>query len=247
MGYYINSLCLFDDISSDIKVLIPEMNMRRRMSRFVKMGVATGLEALKNYNESVDAIITATSLGCITDSEKFLETLISREEQTLNPTPFIQSTFNTIGAQIALLSGNKSYNMTYSHRQNSFESAVLDAVLQLDLGLADSVLLGFIDEVTPTQTQIFESLNIDNTDFEVSLFFVLSKEKNPTSIATLDLVSVELEEDAKAADNTKLAYNANSLLNTFASVVNTIKGKGSVLIINKAAEEEYFRLKISKL
>ena len=37
---------------------------RRRMSRMIKMGVACGLECLKDIpSEKVDAIITATGLG----------------------------------------------------------------------------------------------------------------------------------------------------------------------------------------
>lgn len=51
----------------------------------------------------VDAIITATGLGCLADTEKFMNALMDNREQMLNPTAFIQSTFNTVGAQLALL------------------------------------------------------------------------------------------------------------------------------------------------
>ena len=68
-----------------------------------------------------EAIITATSLGCLADTEKFLSSMVNNEPSMLNPTPFIQSTFNTIGGQLALITGNKGANITYVHRGFSFE------------------------------------------------------------------------------------------------------------------------------
>ena len=81
----------------DYKEMITNANLRRRMSRMIKMGVACGLECLKDIpSEKVDAIITATGLGCLADTEKFMNALMDNREQMLNPTAFIQSTFNTV-------------------------------------------------------------------------------------------------------------------------------------------------------
>ena len=116
----------------DYKVIITNATLRRRMSRIIKMGVACGLECIADIApEKMQGIITATGLGCLSDTEKFLNTLIDNEERMLNPTPFIQSTFNTIGAQIALLRQIHAYNMTYVHRGLSFESALLDAMMKI--------------------------------------------------------------------------------------------------------------------
>ena len=102
----------------------------------VKSGVAAGIESLLEFGARapIDAIITATGLGCIADSEKFLDGLIAGDETMLNPTPFIQSTFNTVGAQIALLRGLHCYNTTYAHRWTSFENALTDAALRIGAG-----------------------------------------------------------------------------------------------------------------
>ena len=131
MKAYVNCITSGAELRSDIKVLIPEMNLRRRMSRVVKSGVAAGIESLLEFGARapIDAIITATGLGCIADSEKFLDGLIAGNETMLNPTPFIQSTFNTVGAQIALLRGLHCYNTTYAHRWTSFENALTDDAL----------------------------------------------------------------------------------------------------------------------
>ena len=76
----------------------------RRMSRIIKMGVASAMCTLKEASiEKPDAIITGTAYGCLEDTGIFLSKMITNKEQALNPTPFIQSTHNTIGSQIALL------------------------------------------------------------------------------------------------------------------------------------------------
>ena len=66
----------------------------------------------------------------------------------LNPTPFIQSTFNTVGAQIALLRGLHCYNTTYANRWTSFENALTDAALRIGAGLSRAVLVGAFDDDT---------------------------------------------------------------------------------------------------
>ena len=126
----------------DYKDIITNATLRRRMSRIVKMGVACGLECMGELSpEKIQGIITATGLGCLTDTEKFLNNLLDNEERMLNPTPFIQSTFNTIGAQIALIHQIHAYNMTYVHRGLSFESALLDAMMKIGEG-SENILVG---------------------------------------------------------------------------------------------------------
>lgn len=61
----------------DYKSIITNAALRRRMSRIIKMGVACGLECISTLpSEKVHAIITATGLGCLADTEKFLNTII---------------------------------------------------------------------------------------------------------------------------------------------------------------------------
>jgi hypothetical protein len=154
MTLYINRVSSFH-ADMDYKTLIPDANMRRRMSYVVKMGVGTAMECLQNVPaDRIDAIITATGLGCLADSEKFLKSIHDNNEQLINPTPFIQSTFNTIGGQIALLTKSHCYNMTYTHRFSSFDSALLDAYMMIADGEANGILIGSADEMTPTQTVI---------------------------------------------------------------------------------------------
>jgi len=143
-------------IEPDYKTCITDATLRRRMSRVVKMGVSTALRCVNRAGVQPEAIITATGLGCLADTEKFLDALTDNELQ-LNPTPFIQSTFNTVGAQIALMLGNHGYNNTYVHRGFSFESALLDAMMQIKEGV-NHVLVGCFDETTGSTFEIMRRL-----------------------------------------------------------------------------------------
>ncbi len=202
MELYINSISSSAS-ELDFKALIPDANMRRRMSPIVKMGVSTAMECIRqSETQPIDAIITATGLGCLADSEKFLKSILDNNELLLNPTPFIQSTFNTIGGQIALITGNHSYNMTYSHREASFESALLDAVLLLNEE-KENILVGAADEMTPTQTKIMERLGAyrDGTKAgEGSHFFIISKKPSKNSLAILETILIDKQEPTGTID-----------------------------------------------
>jgi len=169
---------------------------RRRMSRIIKMGVAAALKCLKEAKiEQPGAIITATGLGCLTDTEIFMNSLLENNESLTSPTAFIQSTFNTIGAQIALMLKNHNYNFTYVHRGFSFESALLDAMMQINNDESSDILVGGIDELTDTSYAIMRRMGFwktrlaDNKGLygtstkgsiagEGSTFFVLSKQQS---------------------------------------------------------------------
>jgi 3-oxoacyl-[acyl-carrier-protein] synthase II len=134
-------------------------DMVRRMSRMIKMGIASSKICLADAGCTMpDAIITGTGLGCIEDTEKFLATMIRNKEEFLTPTSFIQSTHNTVSAQIALLLKCHSYNFTYVHRGISFESALLDSMVRIRAGESQTVLLGGLDELTTNSFTIMNRL-----------------------------------------------------------------------------------------
>jgi len=76
---------------------------RRRMSNLVKASGVCSAECVNEAGiEKPDAIIVATSLGNVEESEKFLNKMIDENVEFLTPTNFIQSNHNSLGAQIAL-------------------------------------------------------------------------------------------------------------------------------------------------
>jgi len=128
--------------------------MIRRMSRIVKIGVAAAITCLREAGvEMPSAMITATAYGCLEDSASFLRRMIEFEEKMLSPTAFIQSTHNTVGAQIALMLKCHQYNNTIVHRFFSFENALIESDILLSEGSAD-ILLGAADEITEDRHRI---------------------------------------------------------------------------------------------
>jgi 3-oxoacyl-(acyl-carrier-protein) synthase len=175
----------------------------RRMSKIVRMSMVAALTAINEAGVSKpDAIITGTGMGCQADTEKFLNAVLDNDEALLNPTAFIQSTHNTMGAQIALMQANNNYNLTYVNRGFSFESALLDGLMLINEGEVKNLLLGGIDEITDeswlisTKTGMYKANPVNNLKLlensqegalsgEGANFFVLTGQKTSNSYACI--------------------------------------------------------------
>ncbi len=186
---YVERVVTDRDVHTDIKTLIPDAGLRRRMGKLIKGSVAAAVECLGGIDNiaSLDAIITATGWGCLADSERFLRNIITDKEQFLNPTPFIQSTFNTVGGQIALLAHHHCYNVTYVNRSHSVEDALLDALMRMADGDSRNVLLGAFDELTPSLHRILGRMGLLRTTSagEGVMFAHLTAEPTQNSMAAV--------------------------------------------------------------
>jgi 3-oxoacyl-[acyl-carrier-protein] synthase II len=160
----------------------------RRMSRIVKMGVCAALSCLRKAGvEMPDAIIAGTGLGCLEDTEKFLGSIYMLQERLLNPTPFINSTHNTIAGAIALAIKCHAYNATYTHRGLSFESALFDALMIAEENPGAAILAGAFDEITTNSYELTKRLGLWESAIpgEGAAFFMLSGKRQPNSMAQL--------------------------------------------------------------
>jgi 3-oxoacyl-[acyl-carrier-protein] synthase II len=139
----------FSVLEPDYTTVIPPMQLRR-MSRLLRMGVYCGMDCIqKSGLERPDGIITGTGKGSMIDTEKFVKELKEYNEEALNPTPFILSTYNAINGAIALQTKATGYNQTYVHRGSSFEVSLYDAQLKLHtIDETQHYLVGCFDEIT---------------------------------------------------------------------------------------------------
>ena len=179
----------------DFKEYIPPM-IARRMSRIIKRAITVSQLALQEAGVAMpDAIIFGTGLGCIEDTEKFLNAVLDQDERFLQPSFFIQSTHNTIASQVAMRLGCHGYNNTLVQRGLSFESALLDAILLFDEGKAHSILTGGHDELTSTYFSLLdkagyysynEETGVGNFAGEGSVSFLLSDEPQKESYAQIE-------------------------------------------------------------
>jgi hypothetical protein len=168
-----------------------DARLLRRMSRILKMGVTAGFAALKEAGiQSPDAIITGTGYGCLEDTGVFITKMVENHEEALNPTPFIQSTHNTIGSQIALQLGCQGYNQTYTQGVFSFENALLDAMMYIGENPTHNVLAGGVDEITDISHTILKRFGLFRGQARVpqgegAAYVVLSAKKpveNPVAL-----------------------------------------------------------------
>jgi 3-oxoacyl-[acyl-carrier-protein] synthase II len=194
-------------IEPDYSTYIDQRQLRR-MARIIKMSVAASGMAMKDAGiEKPDAIVTATGLGCIEDTQEFLRSLIADNETLLSPTAFIKSTHNTIGGQIALLLNSNGYNMTYAHRHFSWESALLDSQLLFQERETKYLLAGGIDELTDNSIHLLQRLGCIRMDADSKLpqggegavFFVLSDEAHGNNYAQVVKTWFGYEEDISKA------------------------------------------------
>lgn len=211
MKCYINNVVTNQQVTTDIKLLIPDAGLRRRMSRVIKSAVTTAVECIGGVEkiDDMDAIITATGWGCLADSERFLRNLIEDKEQMLNPTPFIQSTFNTVGGQIALLRHNHCYNVTYVNRGHSFEDAVLDAMMRIADGESENLLVGAFDEQTLSQHRIMERMGLFKhiSCGEGAVFAHITSTPNEKSIA--QITAIDFPQSPMTETECKEKYGSN--------------------------------------
>ncbi len=200
--YYGIMQCVLPDFKSYFKPI--EM---RRMSRIIKLSTAAAIECIKEADAgSIDAIITGTGLGCLEDTQKFLNKMLDNNEEMLTPTTFIQSTHNTPGGIIALANKCYEYNVTYAHKTISFESCLLDAVLLIKEG-KKNILVGGFDEITEENYNLRKHINqwkeepFSNLDIyncttggykagEGAAYFMISSHKTPATYAELKMIDI---------------------------------------------------------
>jgi 3-oxoacyl-(acyl-carrier-protein) synthase len=173
------------------------------MSRILKLGVIASKICLVDSGVNMpDGIITGTGFGMVKDTEKFLLGLLDNDEKFLAPTPFIQSTHNTIGAYVSQILKCHNYNFTYAHRGNSFETALLDGCMLIAEGSARNVMVGGYEENTENQIRIFDRIGMWKKEKISNLklfqsrssgsiagegvgFYMLSRQKGENSYARL--------------------------------------------------------------
>ena len=146
----------------DYKEVITDANSRRRMGRLLKMAVWCGLKSLDSVpSERVAGIITSTGAGFMKDTISFGSSIFDREETLLNPSPFMQSTFNTASGYIALIRKIHAYNTTYVQQADGFAASLVDVAMLLDDAAEGNVaLVGAFDEVTPEVDVIRQRLGL---------------------------------------------------------------------------------------
>jgi 3-oxoacyl-[acyl-carrier-protein] synthase II len=189
-------------IEPDFKEYI-DPKLIRRMSHIIKRGVAAASECLKGAGvEMPGAIIAGTALGCMEDTIAFIDRIVEGNEEMLPPTAFIQSTHNTVAAQVALALKCHAYNNTFVHKGISFESALFDAIMLLKEQEADNILVGGTEEMVDasfkvltrlglykrrpvSNLELFQTVSRGTIGGEGTAFFLVTDKPSPDNLAEL--------------------------------------------------------------
>jgi hypothetical protein len=201
----------------DYKAFIPPAALRR-LSVVLKNSLCCAHQLTTQYPNALDGIIIGTGLGCLNDTEKFLNTIYTSNTETLSPTAFIQSTHNTIAGQISLALQNHGYNMTHTQHCLSFETALADAMQLLNED-ANTLMVGAGEEHISFLNRIGKE--IYNHDFPLSQgvsLLLLSNEVSKEKIGISSLRFFIQDQEKEAMDylnefnlmaNDTLIYNGN--------------------------------------
>lgn len=191
----------------------------RRMSRSIRLAWLAAKMCLDDAGGArPDAIVTGSGWGSVLDSEKFLLSIYKNKENFLPPTPFIQSTHNAVGAQIAMLLKSKDYNMSYGHGNFAFEQALADGIMRIENGESRSLLAGGFDEITANQFTLMDrlgqwrrepltNLQLFSAEEEGTLagegftFFLLQDRPGAKTYAALKWVETVYDENIIATDS----------------------------------------------
>ena len=181
-----------------VRVLEPDYkqfftpNEARRLGKILKRALLVSRQVISESGLPA-AIVTGTGLGCIENSEIFLDKLVREGEELLNPTHFMQSTHNTISSIVAIDAKCHAYNTTYAHNGISFECALQDAFMQLKTNKIKTALVGAHDEMTPSYFSLLKKagyLGKPNQSFagETAVAMMLATEKSEKTLCEIKAV-----------------------------------------------------------
>ena len=189
-------------VTPDFKAYINPVQLRR-LSRFLRIGLSAAIICLRDAkNENPDGIITSTGYGFLIDTAKFLVELLTQQGKHLTPTYFMQSTYNALGGLVALYVKCSGYNTTHVSKGVAFETALMDAMMQLELNESMHFLVGSYDEADPVlfavnskaghyklepvpSLTLFESKTTGSLQGEGAAFFFISAQKNEQTYCRL--------------------------------------------------------------
>ncbi|HOX83798.1 MAG TPA: beta-ketoacyl synthase chain length factor [Chryseolinea sp.] len=212
-------------ITPDFKAYINPIQLRR-LNRMLRIGLSAATICIQNSRlQKIDGVIVGTGYGFLIDTAKFLEEVLSQNEKHVAPTHFMQSTYNSLAGLVALSIKCMGYNNTHVSKGFAFESALQDAMMQVNEDDALNFIVGAFDESDPVQYVInsrkhhfkkesisslalFESETVGTIQGEGAAFFSLSAKPTESSLCRL----IDLRMIFKPESETELKDSLDQLL-----------------------------------
>ena len=123
-------------------VALPPPGPRGRRARLPELAVAMArLAAGDRETDEQTSVVFGTALGCLTETESFVENMIRAKEATPKPRAFSASVHNAIASRVAMALVARGACRTFVHGEISFLLALRSA--------RTPALVGALDEHTP--------------------------------------------------------------------------------------------------
>jgi 3-oxoacyl-[acyl-carrier-protein] synthase II len=124
----------------------------RRLPRLSQMAIVAGKEALGKGAPPYDAtrigVVLGTGLGTLEETIGFMRGYLEGGPEAASPLLFPSSVMNAAAGQLALECKLRGVNSTVNHRDASPLSALTMACDLLELGRADALVVGAVDELS---------------------------------------------------------------------------------------------------
>ena len=122
-------------------------NQRRRATRLMQMALIAAKHSHQPDPAERLAVAIGTGMGCLGAAGMFLENLISKDEQEPMPSMFPAAVHNAAAGAVAMDLQARGMNSAPTSEEISFESALWQAISQLNTDEADCALAGAVDEL----------------------------------------------------------------------------------------------------
>jgi 3-oxoacyl-[acyl-carrier-protein] synthase II len=171
----------------------------RRMPRLTQMTVVAAKEAMASaagsWPDGRVGVVIGTGLGTLGETLEFVTGYVKEGVEAASPTVFPVSVMNAPAGQLAVELKLTGVNSTVNHRDHSALSAIGMACDFLELGRADAMLVGGIDELSGPMLHAYARLGgLSPTGTRP---YDVARNGSVLGEATALLV-IEREEDARA-------------------------------------------------
>ena len=124
----------------------------RRMPRLTQLTVVAAKQALAEAKTTCDStrlgVVLGTGLGTLDETMEFVSGYVVDGAEAASPATFPVSVMNAAAGQLAVECKLRGVNSTVNHRDHSPLSAIAMACDLLELGRADALLCGGVDELS---------------------------------------------------------------------------------------------------
>lgn len=146
---------------------IPAMQ-RRRLSPFAKLSLHCALQAGEGYLDNIPCVF-ASRHGDLQKTSRLISDVAAKE--VLSPTQFGLSVHNAVGGLFSIYTGNKAPQTAVSAGEDTFLTAIVDAVCKLNSNNYSNILLVYTETTVPKIYQRY----INQDEVSVSTALLIEK------------------------------------------------------------------------